>query len=112
MAYGEVRTQEQAASELSKFLLASNYNGVSPLQEIIQAQITAMGRAIAQQVITDSPAVVEQIQAAAHGIVLKILADDTWLNTMLVQSIAKAIGQHVSIPECIDTAGISEEDED
>ena len=90
------KTQEQVASDLAKFLTTDRRGygydaGKSPLDEMLNAQITQMARQIAAQVIADTPALADHVKGVVERTVKRALANDQWLNQTVVGAVSRAI---------------------
>lgn len=92
----ETRTQAEVAKDLAAFLTtkAGGYGydrGKSPLDQTLETMIVKMTREIAAEVIEATPELAAHVRAKVQQTVAMSLRDDTWLNSVVVDAVAKAI---------------------
>jgi len=87
------KTPAEVAADLAAFLTrGSGYgSGKSPLDEMLQAQITQMTRQIAAEVIAATPELSSHVKRMVEQTIRRALNDDTWLNQTVVSAVSKAI---------------------
>lgn len=87
------RKPEEIASALASYLTnrASGYGGRSPLEEMLQAQITQMTRQIAAEVIAATPELHDHVQRMVQQTIRWAMNQDGWLNQTVVTAVSKAL---------------------
>lgn len=90
------KTQQEIASDLARFLTTPVARGYgldkrSPLDEILNAQITQMTREIAAEVIAATPEIRDHVKRMVESTVKRALQNDSWLNQTVVGAVSKAI---------------------
>lgn len=88
------KTSRQVAYDLAKFLTtASGYgrDSKTPLDEILQAQITAMTEQIAAEVIEATPELASEIRQLVQVTIRMALSRDSWLSRTVVNAVASAL---------------------
>jgi flagellar biosynthesis/type III secretory pathway protein FliH len=83
----------EAAESLTRFLTQPDYRGKSPLMQRVEAEIAAMAKTIAQEVVAENPELAEMIRARTREAVGRALRDDPFLNSTVTSAVAKAITQ-------------------
>lgn len=83
---------QEIARNLAGFLTSPpRYGGKSPLEEMLQAQITQMTRQIAAEVIEAMPELRDHVRTMVEQTIRRGLTQDQWLNQTVVSAVAKAI---------------------
>lgn len=88
-----------AAQKLAEFLTArdSSYHGSkSPLEARVNAGIVELAGTIAAEVIAAHPELREVIRKRTVMVVAQALQDDSYLNRIVTDAVAKGLGQLVS----------------
>lgn len=88
------REVEALASSVAEYLTGSrNHMGRSPLQERMQIEISGMAAIIVKEVIDSMPEIRDRIEAMAQAAVVRALADDEYLRSVVAKAMGEGLGQ-------------------
>ena len=95
-AHGVSQTEAETTEvkQLTQYLMSKGgYSGRedSPIENMVKAQISALARDIAAQVVAENPGLKAKIEAMTRDAVARTLADESWLNTRMVKAVSEAL---------------------
>lgn len=87
-----VQDEREMAQILTEFLTRKPaYSGSAPIEGFIQTEIQAIARKIAGEVVNKNPELRNVIRSRAEEVVRRALNEDSYLNNMITNTIAKVI---------------------
>lgn len=87
-------TEAEATRQLTDYLVnKGGYSGRddSPIEAMVKAQISALAREIAAQVVAENPGIKIRIETMTRDAVARTLADESWLNARMVKAVSEAL---------------------
>lgn len=89
--------QDQAARQLTEYLVTktSSYDRNSPIEAMVKAEISAMARKIAAEVVAENPQLPEKIRAMTARLIQAALSQDDYLTEPVVKAVSEALAVRV-----------------
>lgn len=92
VSQAEAETTE--VKQLTEYLLSKggyNRREDSPIEGMVKAQISALAREIAAQVVAENPGIKVKVETMAREAVARVLSDHAWLNDKMVKAVSEAM---------------------
>jgi len=87
------------AEQFTKYLIEPNRDPYArdrtpPLEAMVQAELTAMARRIAVEIVAGIPDVEDVIRTRVHDTIARAMRDDVWLGKIVTEAVARALVSH------------------
>lgn len=90
----QAQAEAEHVRELTQYLInRGGYSGRddSPIEGMVKAQISALAREIAAQVVAENPGIKVKIETMTREAVARVLVDESWLNTRMIKAVSEAL---------------------